>query len=174
VAEVESPSSLPSWPITSTTATPGVVVCRLDDRLFFANAGYVKGRMREALHAAPSSPHALLLDAEGVSHVDSAGLEALADLARRLPVEVFVARAKAPVRAQLADVLPEDRFHPTVRAAVAAALRSEELDDGGVVAVAFVLAGAAAAFVLSPVAFEGAGFHERERSTLVANGHHHH
>ena len=57
--------------------TPGVVVYRLDDRLFFANAGYVKGRVREALHAAPTEPFALVLDAEGVSHVDAAGLDAL-------------------------------------------------------------------------------------------------
>ena len=38
----------------SARVTPGVVVYRLDDRLFFANAGYVKGRVREALRAAPS------------------------------------------------------------------------------------------------------------------------
>ena len=61
----------------SARVTPGVVVYRLDDRLFFANAGYVKGRVREALRAAPSEPHALVLDAEGVTHVDSAGLDAL-------------------------------------------------------------------------------------------------
>ncbi len=75
--------------------TPGVVVYRLDDRLFFANAGYVKGRVREALDAAPSEPHALVFDAEGMSHVDVAGLDALADLARRLPVTLYVARMKA-------------------------------------------------------------------------------
>ena len=33
--------------------TPGIVVYRLDDRLFFANARYVKGRIREALRDAP-------------------------------------------------------------------------------------------------------------------------
>jgi hypothetical protein len=34
--------------------TPGVVVYRLDDRLFFANASYVKGRVQEALRGAPT------------------------------------------------------------------------------------------------------------------------
>jgi SulP family sulfate permease len=36
--------------------TPGVVVYRLDDRLFFANAGYVKGRSRVALQARRRPP----------------------------------------------------------------------------------------------------------------------
>ncbi|WCB92223.1 hypothetical protein DSM104299_00913 [Baekduia alba] len=34
------------------------MVYRLDDRLFFANANYVKGRVREALRGAPSPPRA--------------------------------------------------------------------------------------------------------------------
>ena len=37
----------------SAETTPGVVVYRLDDRLFFANAHYVTGRVREAIAAAP-------------------------------------------------------------------------------------------------------------------------
>jgi sulfate permease, SulP family len=36
----------------SATETPGVVVYRLDDRLFFANARYFKGRVREAVRGA--------------------------------------------------------------------------------------------------------------------------
>ncbi|HWK30255.1 MAG TPA: SulP family inorganic anion transporter [Solirubrobacter sp.] len=100
--------------------TPGVVVYRLDDRLFFANAGYVKARVREALHAAPSPPRALVIDAEGVAHVDAAGLDALADL-QRLDVELYLARIKAPVAARLEDVIAPERRFPTVRAAVTAA-----------------------------------------------------
>jgi len=114
----------------SARVTPGVVVYRLDDRLFFANAGYVKGRVREALHAAPSEPHSLVLDAEGVSHVDSAGFDAMEDLVSRLPVEVYAARVKSPVRSQLRGALAEDRFHPTVRAAVAAAVTAAEPHPG--------------------------------------------
>ncbi len=108
----------------SARVTPGVVVYRLDDRLFFANAGYVKGRMREALRAAPSPPHALVLDAEGVSHVDTAGLQALADLSAALDrdgITLHVARAKSPLRARLDGTFAAERFHPTVRAAVEAA-----------------------------------------------------
>ena len=93
------------------------MVYRLDDRLFFANAGYVKGRVREALRAAPTPTHALVLDAEGVAHVDSAGLDALADISRLVP-ELHVARAKSPLRQRLVTVIPAERMHPTVRAAV--------------------------------------------------------
>ena len=94
--------------------TPGVVVYRLDDRLFFANAGYVKGRVREALRAAPTEPYALVLDAEGVSHVDAAGLDALAELASKLAGRVLhrgheVARARARDRRRRGVPLPSDR-----------------------------------------------------------------
>ncbi len=106
----------------SARVTPGVVVYRLDDRLFFANAGYVKGRVREALRAAPSLAHALVFDAEGLSHVDTAGVDALTDLATNLGVELHIARAKTPVEARL-QVL-EVPFHPTVREAVEAIVQS--------------------------------------------------
>ncbi|MDA0171623.1 SulP family inorganic anion transporter [Solirubrobacter taibaiensis] len=101
----------------SAQITPGVVVYRLDDRLFFANAGYVKGRVREALRAAPTPTHALVFDAEGVAHVDSAGLDALADISQLVP-ELHIARAKSPLQERLTPIVPPERFHPTVRAAV--------------------------------------------------------
>lgn len=107
--------------------TPGVVVYRLDDRLFFANAGYVRGRVREALRGAPGPPPRwLVLDAEGVSHVDAAGLDALVALAEALRgegVAVAVARVKAPIRERLddggvTDAIGAERFFPTVHEAV--------------------------------------------------------
>ena len=112
----------------SARVTPGVVVYRLDDRLFFANASYVKGRVREALRGSPSEPHALVLDAEGMTHVDSAGLDALDDLATSLGAEgitLDVARMKDHVRDGLAaagtvERIGAEHFHPTVRAAVSA------------------------------------------------------
>jgi MFS superfamily sulfate permease-like transporter len=105
------------------------VVYRLDDRLFFANAGYVKGRVREALRGAPGPPPRwLVLDAEGMSHVDAAGLDALASLVAELreeDVAVAVARIKAPLRQRLdaagtTATVGGDRFFATVREAVAA------------------------------------------------------
>ena len=113
----------------SAAVVPGVVVYRLDDRLFFANQSYFKARVREALRGAPSPPHDLVLDAEGMTHVDSAGLDALGDLQddlQRDEVTLRVARMKSPVQDRLEDAgiaerIGRDHFHPTVRAAVGAA-----------------------------------------------------
>ena len=112
----------------SAQLTPGVVVYRLDDRLFFANAGYVKGRVLEAVRGAPGPVSCLVFDAEAVTHVDTTGLAALSDLRaalRRENVELVLARVKSPLMQKLdetgfvADVGAE-RLFPTVRAAVEA------------------------------------------------------
>jgi len=108
--------------------TPGIVVYRLDDRLFFANAGYVTGRVREALRGVPSEPRWLVLDAQAVTHVDAAGLAALTQLARSLQTEdvgLALARTTHPIEQQLeaggvGQVIGPDRFYPTVRGAVEA------------------------------------------------------
>jgi len=118
----------------SARVTPGVVVYRLDDRLFFANARYFKGRVREALRAAPTPTRWLVLDAEAIAHVDATGVDALLDLAgdlRREGVALVIARLRTPMQEQLeAAGLAEaigGRIYPTVRAAVAA---FEEEADG--------------------------------------------
>lgn len=112
----------------SATLTPGVVVYRLDDRLFFANAGYVKGRIREAVRGAPHPVNCVVFDAEAVTHVDATGLAALQDIARDLRKEgivLAVARAKSQLKERLDEAsltreIGEERFHPTIRAAVEA------------------------------------------------------
>jgi high affinity sulfate transporter 1 len=109
----------------SAQVTPGVVVYRLDDRLFFANAGYVKGRVREAVRGAPTTTHAVVFDAEAVTHVDATGLAALGDLVETLRkdgIELSLARAKTPLTSQLTGGdLSRIPLYPTVRAAVASA-----------------------------------------------------
>ena len=108
--------------------TPGVVVYRLDDRLFFANASYVKGRVQEALRGAPTETTALVMDAEAMTHIDSAGLQALEDLAGSLDddgIALHFARAKHPIADRLAEHAPGAHFHGTVRAAVHAAMRGQ-------------------------------------------------
>jgi SulP family sulfate permease len=108
--------------------TPGVVVYRLDDRLFFANASYVKGRVQEALRGAPTVTTALVLDAEAMTHIDSAGLQALEDLAGTLKddgIALHFARAKYPIGDRVAERVNGARFHGTVRAAVHAAMRGQ-------------------------------------------------
>jgi MFS superfamily sulfate permease-like transporter len=108
--------------------TPGVLVYRLDDRLFFANARYVKGRIREAINGARSDVRWLVFDAEAVTHVDASGLEALADIVNELHetgVVLAVARLKTRPKQRLdevglTDAIGPDRFYPTVHAAVEA------------------------------------------------------
>ena len=51
----------------SATVTPGVLVYRLDDRLFFANVNYVQSRLREAIAGAPTPVNWLVFDAEGLA-----------------------------------------------------------------------------------------------------------
>jgi len=111
----------------SAKVTPGVVVYRVDDRIFFANAGYVKGRVREAVRGARGRTHTVVFDAEALTHADSAGVAALRELATTLAeddITLTIARAKSRVEDRLRDLLevelPADRWYPTVRAAVEA------------------------------------------------------
>ncbi|MGH3330886.1 MAG: SulP family inorganic anion transporter [Nocardioidaceae bacterium] len=119
--------------------TPGVVIYRLDDRIFFANADYVKGRIREAIRGAPGETHAVVLDGEGLTHVDSSGLDALADILASLDgngIRFVVARLKAPVQRRLTDAgFSPEQFQPTVRAAVDACA-GEDAGPSGVPAPA--------------------------------------
>jgi sulfate permease, SulP family len=109
----------------SARVTPGVVVYRLDDRLFFANSSYVKGRVLEAVRGAPTETRAVVFDAEAVTHVDATALAALEDLVDRLGkegIELSLARAKTPLVTRLAEGgLSGIPLHPTVRAGVEAA-----------------------------------------------------
>ena len=110
----------------SAIVTPGVVVYRLDDRLFFANARYVKARVREAVRGAPQRVHWLVFDAEAMAHVDATGLEALQDIERALArdgVTLLLARMKGALEARLTGTglgasIGQERRFPTVRAAV--------------------------------------------------------
>jgi sulfate permease, SulP family len=112
----------------SARITPGVVVYRLDDRLFFANARYVKGRVREAIRAAPTETEWLVFDAEAVMHVDSTGMDALSSLAadlRRDEITLVVARLRKRMLEEFrlsgaTDAIGSDHFYETVEGAVAA------------------------------------------------------
>jgi MFS superfamily sulfate permease-like transporter len=119
----------------SATITPGVVVYRLDDRLFFANARYFKGRVGEAIRAAraPAPVSWLVFDAEAVTYADSTGLEALEQLTndlRRDQITLVVARLRTRMEEQfelssLTETIGPEHFYPTVHAAVEAFGRSQ-------------------------------------------------
>jgi len=118
----------------SARVTPGVLIYRLDDRLFFANATYVQGRIREAVAGAPQLPHWFVFDAEGLSHVDATGTDALIELIeslRKQSITMVFARLKDPVadrlrKAGIFDLIGEEHSYPTVRAAVDAAPKFAE------------------------------------------------
>jgi sulfate permease, SulP family len=110
----------------SARIVPGVLVYRLDDRLFFANTNYVEGRIREAISGAPAPVRWLVFDAEAFNHVDATGVRMLTELIESLRKEsiTFVfARLHSPVHDDLAeagvlDVVGEEHVYPTVHAAV--------------------------------------------------------
>jgi sulfate permease, SulP family len=113
----------------SARVVPGVLVYRLDDRLFFANAGYVRGRIGEAIGGAPSPVRTLVFDGEALTHVDATGIAALKQLIDELRdrnITFSFARLKGPTETTLREggviaLIGEDHVHPTVRAAVEAA-----------------------------------------------------
>jgi SulP family sulfate permease len=111
---------------------PGVLVYRLDDGLFFANASYVRGRIHEAVGGAPTPVRWLVFDAEALTRVDATGVAALnqmIDGLRAQDITFVVARLKGPMRtsfgsAGLTQRIGEDNFYPTVREAVDAFKRT--------------------------------------------------
>jgi len=110
----------------SARVTPGVLVYRLDDRLFFANARYFAGRVREAIRAAPAPVRWLVLDADAITHADATGLDALLDVTkdlRRDEITLVLARLRTRMEEQLEDAglldaIGREHLYPTVRAAV--------------------------------------------------------
>jgi len=107
--------------------TPGVVVYRLDDRLLFANARYVSGRIREAVAGAPTETKFLVFDAEGFQGLDASGVESFEQLLTALTsseVTLVIARMKSHVEERFAvsgltERVGAQHFFPTVDAAVA-------------------------------------------------------
>jgi SulP family sulfate permease len=113
--------------------TPGVLVYRLDDRLFFGNATYVRGRVREAIDEAQPPVRWLIFDAEGLSHIDATGIVTLRELIislRQAEISFVISRLKGPMQRTfqevgLLDLIGEHATYPTVRDAVVAAVWSE-------------------------------------------------
>jgi MFS superfamily sulfate permease-like transporter len=118
----------------SARITPAVVVYRLDDRLFFANAAYVRARILEALNGATTPTRWLVFDAEGEPIVDSTGtemLEQLIDQLASMGIELAIARAKQPLldaleAAGLTDRIGAVNLYPNVEAAVLACAQKTE------------------------------------------------
>jgi MFS superfamily sulfate permease-like transporter len=123
----------------SARVTPGVVVYRLDDRLFFGNARYFRARVREAIAGAPTPTRWLVFDAQFVNDVDASGAEAVEQLCDQLAErEVAFVVARLEDHAQhrfdatgLTDLIGVDHFYPTVEAAVRACVSADDGRSGG-------------------------------------------
>ncbi len=94
-----------------------VSVFRYEGDLYFANAGYLEGKVLNSIAAKPELK-VMILDFESVDLVDSTGEETLGRIAERLEaagVELYIARAKksmrdAFTRSGLMTKIGEDRF----------------------------------------------------------------
>ena len=123
----------------SARVTPGVVVSRLDARLFFGNARYFRARVREAIAGAPTPTRWLVFDAQFVNDVDASGAEAVEQMyasLRARDVHFVVARLEDHAQHRfdatgLTDLIGPANFHPTVEAAVRACVAVDHLRAGG-------------------------------------------
>ena len=106
----------------------GIVIYRLDDRIFFANCHRVNGRIWSAISGAPKPVHWLVFDVAGVPDTDAAAQAALLDLKRGLDkagIGLVFATMRETLRMDLEDALVleqlgEANLFETVEAAVIA------------------------------------------------------
>jgi SulP family sulfate permease len=116
---------------------PGLLIYRVDEELFFANASFVVEDIKEQLLALDPPATAMVLDAEGVSDIDSTAIEAIADLVAELTaadVDISFARVRKPVRdmierSGLADRIGNHANFLEVDDAVTHFVRTRERDD---------------------------------------------
>ena len=107
---------------------PGLLVFRYDAPLCFANAADFRSRALAAVDEQPVRVEWFLLNAEAIVELDTTAVETLAQFARDLAARHVVfamARVKQDLRAQLVraellDVIDEERFYPTLPVAVEA------------------------------------------------------
>ncbi len=92
---------------------PGLMIYRIDDELFFANAAFFVRDVKARLVASDPPATALVIDAEGVSDIDTTAIQQLEELLDDLAeanVDVAFARVRQPIhdmieRAGLGDRL---------------------------------------------------------------------
>ncbi|MEZ5535274.1 MAG: sulfate permease [Thiolinea sp.] len=80
-----------------------VAIYGFDGDLYFANAGYLEGKLLNNIAAKPELK-VVILDLEGVGQIDATGesmLEKMADRLRAKGMELYIARSKAQVYAAL-------------------------------------------------------------------------
>jgi sulfate permease, SulP family len=109
---------------------PGLVIFRFDQEIFFANAAFFREQIRSLADSTDPPPRVILVDASAITHVDTTGLDMIADLDDELAlrgISLMFARFKGPIRdtldrAGLAERFGPERFYPTIESGVAAFL----------------------------------------------------
>jgi len=87
-----------------TDQVPGVLVCIFYAPIWYANADFIRLRVRDLVANAPSPVHTLVFDADATSDIDFTGARAMFDLAadlRQQGVEFVIARASHEVHHDL-------------------------------------------------------------------------
>jgi len=115
---------------------PGLVLFRWDAPLFFANAELFKQSVLDAVANAPTKARWVVVTAEPVTSVDVTAADALAELQSALDesrVELCFAELKDPVKDKLKRFglftqIGDNRFFPTINAAVEGYLGTHEVD----------------------------------------------
>lgn len=105
---------------------PGLLIFRFEGPLIFSNAAYFESELRRLV--ANGDVRCVLLDAEGVNHVDSTAASHLAELLghlRRRNIGFCLARVRDPVkdflrRAEVFDEVGEENFYGSITQAVKA------------------------------------------------------
>jgi len=118
---------------------PGLVLFRWDAPLFFANAEFFQERVLDAIAAAPEPVRWLVVAAEPVTSVDVTSADALVELDTTLHgagIALCFAELKDPVKDKLKrfgllERFGEDRFFPTVEAAVDGYVALASVTGGG-------------------------------------------
>jgi MFS superfamily sulfate permease-like transporter len=114
---------------------PGLVLFRWDAPLFFANAEFFKERILDAVTKSPSPVRWVVVAAEPVTSVDVTAADMLADVDKALlniGTELRFAELKDPVKDKLKRfglfaTFGEEKFFPTIGAAVSSYLRSHDV-----------------------------------------------
>ncbi len=97
--------------------TQGVVVYRIQDRMFFANAHFFKRRLWAAVDGAPKPVRHVVLDASFISDIDASAEVALREVIeglRERNIELHVARAALELRQQLRRGRPDRRHRQPI------------------------------------------------------------
>ncbi|MCK5813551.1 MAG: SulP family inorganic anion transporter [Cocleimonas sp.] len=92
-------------------------IYRFDGDLYFANAGYLEGKVLNSIAAKPNTK-VIILDLESVDQIDATGEETLSRILERLSaadIEFYIARGRQPVlaafkRSGLYDRIGDDHF----------------------------------------------------------------